>query len=474
MAGCKCSKYLWLKVHEPDADELVVNERVRDLFEQGHQVGALARQRFPDGVLIDLDYDDPRRGDRTRELMAAGTIAIFEASLAADGIAVAIDVLLREPHGFTLIEVKSGSDPKEKYILDAAFQTYIARRAGVPIERVEIMHLNGDYLHPGPLDLLVRTDVTADVEALQPLMPARIAEQRAVLAGSQPEVPIGQHCREPDECPFMGRCWPDQADGVLRIHGLLFEKRFALFHGGVASIAALPAAYKLNEVQQRQRRSIERAGLVVEPSLREALAPYGGRLGFLDFESVSRAVPRWEGTKPWQNVGVQFSYHELQPDGTYRHDEYLAPSDCDPREEIAARLVETTSTADQVVMYTPFEKTQIRLMKTFVPALAGELDALEARLLDLKQVVHRNVYHPAFGGSFSIKDVLPALTGITYKDTVTIADGQEASVKLARLLFYAYEMTEAQRAALKAELLAYCKQDTWAMVKLLERLQQMT
>lgn len=473
VAGTRCAKLMWLRVHEQDAPELRIDPRLQDIITQGNEVGALARSQFPGGVMVDLPHDDPRREARTRELMAAGAAAVFEATFVADRTFVAIDVLLREGDGYTLIEVKSGTAAHDRYIADAAIQTHVARRAGVPVRRVEIMHLNGEYVHPGP-NLLVRTDVTARVEAMLPDIPSSIASYLEVLAKDEPEVPIGEHCRHPYECPFRSRCWPDGPDSVLALHRMAFATRFDLYHRGLRRIADLPPNIRLNQIQTRIRRAVERGALVVEPGLAAALEPFAGRLGFLDFETVARAVPRWNGTKPWQQIGVQFSYHERQDDGTYRHEEYLAPSDCDPREETATRLIEVTRGADRIVMYTPFERTQVRLMKQFVPRLAPDLDALEAKLLDLKRVVEQHVYHPAFAGSFSLKDVLPVLIPeMSYRDSVTILDGQEASAKLARLLFYAGELTDAEREQIRAELLAYCRFDTWAMVKLVGRLRSL-
>ena len=210
---------------------------------------------------------------------------------------------------------------------------------------------------------------------------------------------------------------------------------------------------------------------MVEPSLAEELEPYQGRLGFLDFESVGRAVPVWSGTKPWEQIGVQFSYHEGLLGGPYAHEEFIAEPDTDPREAIARRLIEVTRGADRVLMYTPFERTQIRSMQRFNPHLAADLAKLEERLLDLAQVVRHTVYHRDFAGSLSIKEVLPVLVpGMSYKDTVRIPDGSEASAKLARLLFYAGELEPGEREQLREELLEYCEHDTFAMVKLLERL----
>jgi Domain of unknown function(DUF2779) len=341
------------------------------------------------------------------------------------------------------------------------------------VRRVAILHLNREYVHPGPADLFVREDVTERVRALLPGIPEQIREQLEVLAGDEPEVAIGPFCRDNNGCPFMTRCWPAEADSVLCIHGLRYDRRFELLNAGTRSIRDLPAGLKLNAVQARQRKSWATGRLVVEGDLRNELGPYRGTLGFLDFESVGRALPVWDGTKPWEQIGVQFSYHEGKLGGPYTHEEYLAEPGTDPRAELARRLVAATAAADRVVMYTPFEKTQIRKMQRFVPELADELADLEAKLLDLKQVVHRTVYHPQFAGSFSIKDVLPALCGIAYKGTVEITDGSEASAELARLLFYSGTLTPAEIATMRARLLEYCKLDTLAMAKLLERLKQL-
>ena len=471
VVGCQCHKYLWLRTYEPDAPELAITPSVQDVFDQGNQVGALARERFPGGVLVELAYDDPNRMPRTRELLDAGVPAIFEATFVEDHTYAAVDVLLREDGGYALIEVKSGSGAKDKYVLDAAIQAHVVQRAGLDVRRVEIMHLNKAYVHPGPADLFVREDVTERVHDLLPGIPDRIRQQLAALAGEEPDVPIGPHCRTPGECPFMNRCWPHEPDSVLRIHGLSYDKRFELFDAGTRSIKNLPATYKLNAVQQRQRRSWATGALVLEPTVAEELAPYQGRLGFLDFESVARAVPVWAGTRPWEQIGVQFSYHEGPVGGPYTHREFLAEPGTDPREAIAQRLVEVTRDADRVLMYTDFERKQIRSMQRFVPALAGDLGRLEAKLLDLAQVIRHCVYHPQFGGSLSIKDVLPVLVpGMDYKDSVRIPDGSEASAKLAQLLFHAGQFTAEERQETKDALLEYCKLDTFAMVKLLERL----
>jgi hypothetical protein len=180
----------------------------------------------------------------------------------------------------------------------------------------------------------------------------------------------------------------------------------------------------------------------------------------------------WPDVGPWRQVVVQFSYHEevAGAPGGYRHEAYLAEGPGDPREELALRLLDATRDAERIVMYSVFERTRIRELAAWLPHLAADLEALEHKLVDLLPVIQRNVYHPRFGGSFSIKQVLnPMVPDLTYDD-LAIVDGQVASVEIARLLFVAHKVRD--RDQLRRDLLAYCERDTWAMVRLLERLRE--
>jgi len=430
ISGCQCHKRLWLETFEPDAPELVPDAGLQAVFDRGTKVGELAREQFAGGVLVDLEPRDPMREPRTRELLAAGVPAIFEATFIADRTYAAIDVLLAENGGFTLIEVKSTLSVKDVHIRDVALQTHVARSTGIDVRRAEVMCLNREYVHPGPANLFLRTDVTERVEALLPTIPGAIAAQLDVLASPLPDVAIGPHCESPYTCPFKPRCWP----------------------------------------QERHRRALETGEPVVKPGLREALAPFQGRLGFLDFESVAPAVPVWDGTSPFEAIAAQFSYHEGPVGGPYMHDAFLPEGRGDPREELARRLLELTRGGEKVVMYSSAERRCIRNLGRAVPSLAAELDVLAAKLVDLWPVVKRYVHHPDFAGKTGLKAVLPALVqGMRHADLVRIAGGREASVKLERYLLDS-SVSEGGWGALRSELLEYCQLDTFAMVKLLERL----
>lgn len=473
-AGTQCHRLLWWKVHEPGAVELQPDKVLQDRFDQGSQVTELARTRFFGGVLIALPhnaYDD--RVKLTQKVLDDGVPFIYEASFVADNTYVAVDVLARENDGFRLIEVKSASSQKDEHIPDAAIQVHVLKKSGINVRAAEIMHLSKDFRHPGEGDLFARTDVTEPVFALLGKIPWEIDKQLAMLDGPLPEVPIGINCYEPRECPFHARCWPQAHDHIMNLYNVGPKRGCDYMTTGVHSISDLPATQKLPPAAKRQIRAMKESRLIVEPGLKKALEPFHGRLGFLDFETISRAVPVWPGMYPWENAAAQFSYHEARGDGTYTHAAHLAEGPHDARPELARKMIEATAGAERIVTYTSFEKTQIRSLQKHVPALTADLEQLERKLIDLHPVMRDYVYHPDFKGSFSLKYILtPMVPELTYNDLV-IVDGLVASVEIARLLFVAQKISAEERDRVRKDLLDYCERDTWAMVKLLERLREL-
>jgi hypothetical protein len=242
---------------------------------------------------------------------------------------------------------------------------------------------------------------------------------------------------------------------------------------GVSRISALPATQKLNVTQKRQIRAMREQRIIVEPGLGKALEALDCKLGFLDFETIQRAVPVWPGMAPHEQASAQFSYHEANGDGTYTHAEFLAegPKDCRP--DLVRHMVEVTKRAEKIATYSHFEKNKIRALQKAVPELGPELEALEHKLVDLLPIVRENVYHPDFLGSFSLKYVLtPLVPDLTYDDLV-IVDGLVASVEIARLLFVAGKIPKAEHDRVRKDLLNYCERDTWAMVRVLAKLREL-
>ncbi len=471
-AGIQCVKQLWWRVHEPKAPELIPDAALQAVFSRGHRVGELARERFPGGVLIDGEHWAVKEKlEKTRRAIASGAPAVFEAAFVENDVFVAVDVLERRERGWGFIEVKSTLDAKAQHIPDVAIQLHVLRAAGLEVNRAEVMHLNRECEFPDLSNLFAREDVTAQAEGLLPTVPGDIKRMQTALAGELPVVEYGPHCTDPYDCPFISRCAPvlpkDHVSTLYRI-----GKRAATFVAdGISTITDLPADLVLTPVIARQIESIRTGQLVVAPGIGEALAQIERPTAFLDFETIMPAVPVWPGCHPYEQIAVQMSCHLVGADGEMKHLEFLAEGPRDPRAAIAEAVVSACAGAKTVVAYNAsFEKRCIEQLAEAVPAQREALREVISRLIDLLPIVRDHVYHPEFGGSFSLKRVLPALVpGLGYAD-LDIGEGNAAAAILETLLLDEASMPNAEREKIRRQLLDYCGRDTLAMVKLYERL----
>ena len=471
-AGLQCHRQLWWMVHEPEAPELVPGPQQQAIFDQGRRVGEVARGYVPGGRRVDLPHDAFReRIAATRRFLDEDAPAIYEASFFADDVYAAVDILERDGDGHRLIEVKSSTRVRDEHVADIAIQLHVLRRCGLLVTGAELMHLNRECIFPDLADLFVRVDVTAAVEARQDELPGRIKAQSRMLAGELPDVPIGDHCRHPHECPFIDRCWKDvPAHHVSHLY-MVRRSGADLIARGLSTIDQLPVGGGLSAIQERQRRAVRSGRLIVESGLAKALEIFREPIAFLDFETVGSAIPVWEGCHPYDAVPVQFSCHRSAPDGQTTHHEWIAEGPEDPRPELARRVVEACLGAETVVAFNAgFERRGLESVAQAVPSLARELLGIAARLADPLPILRDHVYHADFGGSFSLKAVLPVLVPGAWYDELPIVEGTAASFELERLMFAGDAMPAAERERLRDALRRYCALDTRGMMALIERL----
>src|SRR5688500_11682575 len=143
LAGLRCPTLLWWTWPEPGAEALVPDRAQLHPLELGRGVGCRAREHLPGGTAIGPAFQGVWiRTERTREAMASGVPAVFEATFAVDDVAVSADILVRDGDRWNLIEVKGSNAPKDgkkpgaSYLEDVAVQAWVLRRAGVQLGRV--------------------------------------------------------------------------------------------------------------------------------------------------------------------------------------------------------------------------------------------------------------------------------------------------------------------------------------------------
>jgi len=337
LSGLQCSKLLWHHyrakhlIPEPDAAQ-------QSIFDQGHEVGELAKQLFSDGIEVAdgvQDFDDILQ--RSQDLLGSRR-PLFEAAFTFNGGYARADIL--NPIGddaWDIVEVKSSTEVKDVNLLDLAFQAFVYTGAGLIIRRCILMHVNRDFVRHGPVDprqFFRQTDLTAQVSGLSRHIEDYLDDMFGVLRRpDHPVIKIGPHCNAPYACPLMDHCWsflPETSVMDLYRSG---RKGWRLLDEGILAIRDIPGHIDLTERQAIQRK-VTRAG---KPHVdRKALAAFLNRLqfpvGYLDFETFGTAIPLFDGLKPYQPVPFQFSLHRQElPGGPLSHHGFLANGSHDPR-----------------------------------------------------------------------------------------------------------------------------------------------
>jgi predicted RecB family nuclease len=476
-AGVQCLKRLYLLVHEPElaAEPDATSEAV---IEQGREVGLLARQMFPGGVEVRSEWDLDQAIRATRELLANPEIpAIFEGAFEHDDVFVRVDILQRRrDQRWRLIEVKSTTSVKDPHLVDVAIQHRVVTGSGVDLATSCLAHVDRDYVYQGGLidvhEFFKIKNLTHQVEGLQPELIVQLSSEFRVLAMTEaPQIPAGRQCRDPFTCEFYGHCNdPVSDDHILRlprIHASTVAKLVAL---GVESIHDIPENYPLSERLRRACTSVQTLEPWYGPDLRNELSRLTYPLYYADFETVSPALPRFVGMRPYDHIAFQWSVHvQRQPGEAPEHLEFLATDKGDPRPVFISALCDVLGDCGSIVVYhQQFESQRLSDLASWLPQFSGRIKKIQQRLWDLLPIVRDHVYHPEFAGSYSLKSVLPAFVPEMTYEGMEVADGQAAGLAWESLSSGDCSETERQRK--RKALLEYCGQDTLGLVRLLELL----
>ena len=472
LAGLQCHKRIYLDVHHPDWAS-PPDPSTQAILDMGTEIGERARCRFPGGVLIGEGYRKREAAlAHTAAVLADPTVpAIFEGAFLHDGVLVRVDILERvqgnegASPGWRLIEVKSSSRVKDIHLHDLAIQRYVLQGMRLTVVSTGLMHLNTQYVYQGDtldLDALFTIqDVTELVAARGIDLPSQLVPmQQVVLQPEPPSVEPDDHCHTPYECPYWAHCTREKpARWIFHLPGSL-RGLAELARQHVTTIDEIPDGVKLSTVQRRVKDNVE----WVSPKLKETLATVRYPVHHLDFETIMPGIPCYPDTRPYEPVPVQWSNHIEEEPGRQRHQEYLHSEASDPREALTALLLESLGSEGSICVYSPYEQSILERLAERYPSMRAEIKQVIRRLWDLFPVIRDHYYHPAFGGSYSIKSVLPAMVpSLAYGD-LAIQEGGVAAQEYYRMVFK--ETDWVAKDSIRESLLAYCKRDTLAMVEL--------
>ncbi len=477
MRGYQCLKSIYLTIHNKELEPPVTPD-LQAVFDQGNVVGDEARKKYPNGVMVENPaWDFFGALKKTRELLQNETEVIFEAAFEYKGCFARADIITysRETKRWSIFEVKSTTKVKDEHLDDVGLQAWIMANAGLPIEKICVMHINNECRFPNLENLFTVVDVTNELRAKHPEIPNKLNSIfKTIRNEAAPQIDIGPHCSSPNGCPFMSHCWSEKQIPEYSIFNLpnIKAKKWDLYSEGIINLDDPKLANRgdLSPAQERaidvfitKKRFIDKAGI------RSVLSSWQFPLVFLDFETINPAIPRYDGANPYQQVPFQFSAHIWEsPESGLVHKEYLHIDASDPRPNLIPSLIDACKGQGSIVAYySTFEKQRIEELSEYSTPNRLELQALLNRFVDPLPIFRDYVYDNGFEGSFSLKTVAPTILGDAQSyEGMLVDNGMAAQRAFEEIINPSTE--PARRQQLITASLEYCKKDTLVMVDLVK------
>ena len=506
-----CNKYAWLDKNHPD-DKKPIDEYTETLFENGHKVGALAKERFKIDVDVTVLDENGKPNisamlEETKKALSADAHVIAEASFEYDGLFCSVDILVKNGDGsYDINEVKSSKrnlekekkrdGVKEKYIIDAAYQQYILEKLGYKINNVYVVLLSDTYVRGKSLDLeqyFIPVPVKTFTSALQTMVEEKLADIEAVLGEqNEPTAVFNANCKDCDYFAFCSRKIPSPS--VFDIYEKTSPTKHQLYNAGISFFDAPKHTTSMKEAAKKQIEYYNRPNdaYIDKDAIKEFLDSLSFPLYSLDFETYQAVVPEHEGMKVSEVVPFQYSLHVMRvPDGDYSEGSvdleechFIDISGADPRRAIAESLVKDIPYGACVVAYhESTERNIIERLADLYPDLADHLRSFgyinskgEKRYKDPLPLFQNGCYYTsAMGNKFSIKSVLPALypddPSMNYHNlNGSVQNGTQAMIAILQ----ANDMSEEGRDRIESDLVEYCALDTFAVVKVIKKLYEVS
>ena len=473
----QCNKILWLDKYKSEVAEVIDNDSV---FENGTNVGQLAKGLF--GEYLDVEYNDDLNVmiNDTNNYLKNDKCIITEASFDYNGNFCSVDILKKNNDEYEIYEVKSSTGVSKIYLEDASYQYYVLKSLGYNVTKVSIVHINSEYERHGDLELdklFVIEDVTKYARNNYDNVKNKIEEiNKYMNRTTEEDKEIDLCCFEPYECPYFKYCSNLKENNVFDLRGLDKKIKIKLYKSGLIYFKDLLNA-KINKKYKEQidYELNDKEDKINSKNIKTFMNTLSYPLYFLDFETFQESIPEYDGIHPYEQIPFQYSLHYInEKDGQLFHKEFLADGVSDPRRELAERLVNDIPDNVCVLAYNMrFEKGVINRLSKLFPDLSSHLLKINNNMKDLMTpFASRDYYNKYMKGSYSIKYVLPALftddPSLDYHNLDMVHNGREASATYMDLKNHSKEELE----IIRDNMLKYCGLDTYAMVKIYKKLDE--
>ncbi len=473
--GIQCKKILWLEKHKPEEKQEINNDRI---LEQGNDIHEVARYLF--GSHINIEYRENLSQmieDTINTIESYKDVIITEASFTYKNNFCSVDILKKNNNTYEIYEIKSSTELKDIYINDASYQYYVLTSLGLKVTKVSLVHINSNYIRIGDLDLdqlFIKQDITKEIKDLQENVKNNIKEINEYVEKSEELKDIDENCFKPYPCPFFKYCTKHLPEkNIFDIPRMQTRQKLKLYQKGIYSYEDL-LKEKINDNTKKilEYELYNKKDYIDKIKIKEFLNTLKEPLYFLDFETYQMPIPLYNNVSPYEQIPFQYSLHYIESD--LKHKEFLAEAGTDPRRALAEQLIKDIPKDVTTLAYNMgFEKGVIKRLAKLYPDLSEHLMNIHDNIKDLMIPFQKGYYYKKeMHGSYSIKYVLPALfpddPSLNYKNLDLIHNGAEAMSSFQDLI----NKTKEEQKYIRERLLRYCELDTYAMVKIYEKLKE--
>jgi hypothetical protein len=477
-----CPSYFWLYKHDPEKIDVDIDEAAKERLLQGQNIELIARTLFPEGKLVTTFKEDAKKDTLT--LMQGGEKIIFQATaISPDNLLAMADILVfnSDTNKWDMYEVKSSNKLKDKHYVDITFQKIAFERDGISIGKLSVIHLDENYERRGDIEpnkLFKFTDVSELVENRIAQVEQDIPEAFSIILDENE--PTSCPCRfssTTKHCPAFKYFNPDiPTVSIYNLPDIGKSKKINkieyLVSNNIIHLNDIPDDFKLSERERAIVELVKNNKPIIKTELiRDCLSKLEYPLYFLDYETISLALPPFDTCKPNYHTPFQYSLHiRYQPAGELQHFDFIAEDNLtNPIPRLMTKLKSEIGDVGSIIVWSGFEADKNVKAAIAYPEFKDFIENVNSRIFDLEQVFKKRMYvHPSFPGRSTIKLIQPILAPqLSYK-SLEIQNGSLALWAWYKAVFKTEDKVE-QRHIFDA-LLDYCSVDTEVMVDILDHL----
>lgn len=486
-------------------DDFYVGETIAD----GLETGKYAQEYFMQDYSCFNFETNNIIASKQKDILANQDYQVFfEPRFEFDNCVTKCDILKRNGSGWDLIEVKAVTWVKQEHMWDLLYQYDILTKCGLEITNVYIMYLNNKYVRKEKLDLKElflaygsiwqKSNGSKKSFALYDSIQEELSSHHLakeyqtiadILAISNEQEAFklltNKYCGEKQEqlC-FHIFSYFETTNTIFELYRLRKKKKALWYYEhdllSLKDERLLPFILD-SKLHYRQYQVANHGEQIINleylSTLKSELAKYQYPVYMYDFETMKSAIPKFVGTKPYQQIPFQYSVHVLlSPEFDFhnnhdiKHYQFLADGTNDPRKELVEHLVHDLIAIHGLGTYVAynqsFEKSVLKSLMFSCKEHFSALNKISSRTIDLQDFFKEfKIYKSQFSGSLSIKKTLPAFeSSFSYQD-LAIRKGDMASEVFRRRVENNISLKNWQENFYQ-NMLDYCERDTLGMVVL--------